>query len=252
MDKRTQIREYFDAPKPKFPVKWLLIGIAAIVIGAVIGQSTITLIFIVAGLLVGGIPIFSYMKAKKRYEARPSDSQMDAWLEEGFKEITPIGLKKLGFDTDEIMGEEIVISGPVLWQPNGVPREDIRWIVGKDGVARFSIYDVSIFYITEKGIGIYRSFYNFVKNVTLNDSTDEYFYKNITRVGTKEKSSNHTLPDGQKLVSSEVFNLDVAGNSEIEIVLTDPAIEKFTGGTIPTSRAEKAVQTIKKLVREKN
>ncbi|MEZ5148086.1 MAG: hypothetical protein R2759_13740 [Bacteroidales bacterium] len=65
MDKRTHKLEYFDAPKPKFPVKWLLIGIA-IVIGAVIGQSTITLIFIVAGLLVGGIPIFSYMKAKKR------------------------------------------------------------------------------------------------------------------------------------------------------------------------------------------
>ncbi|MEZ5148085.1 MAG: hypothetical protein R2759_13735 [Bacteroidales bacterium] len=34
---------------------------------------------------------------------------MDAWLEEGFKEITPIGLEKLGFDTDEIMGEEIML-----------------------------------------------------------------------------------------------------------------------------------------------
>jgi hypothetical protein len=252
MDKRKQIQEYFDAPKPKFPVKWLLIGIAAIIVGAVIGQSTITLIFIVAGLLVGGIPIFTYMKAKKRYEARPSDSQIDTWLDEGYKEITPNGLKKLGFDIDEVMGEEIVVSGPILWQAKGVPSEDIKWILGNDGVARFSIHDVSIFYITEKGIGIYRSTYNFVKNVTLNDSTDEYFFKNITRVGTKEISSNHILPDGQKLVSSEIFNLDVAGNSEIEIVLTDPSIEKFTGGTIPTSRAEKAVQTIKKLVREKN
>jgi hypothetical protein len=99
---------------------------------------------------------------------------------------------------------------------------------------------------------IYNCIYNFLKNVSLNDSTDEYFYKNITRVGTKEESSNHILPNGEKLISSEMFTLDVAGNREIYIVLSDPAIEKFTGGQLPTSRAEKAVNAIKKLVREKN
>lgn len=252
MDKRNQIREYFVAPKPKFPVKWILIGLAAIIIGAVIGNSSITTGFIVAGLLIAGIPIFTYLKAKKRYEARPSDDQVDIWLEEDFKELVPKGLKKLGFDEDEVMGEEIFISGPIIWSAKGVPNEDTLWRLGVDKITRFSIHKVSIFYITEKGLGIYNCTYNFLKNVTLNDSSDEYYYKNITRVGTKEESSNHILPNGEKLVSSEIFTLDVAGNREIEIVLSDPAIEKFTGGQLPTTRSEKAVNAIKKLVREKN
>lgn len=252
MDKRTLIREYFIAPKPSFPVKWILIGIATIVVGALIGESTITTVLVIAGILIGVIPVFSYLKAKKRYEARPSDNQIDSWLQEDFVELVPKGLKKLGFDSEEVMGDEIVISGPVIWQAQGIPYEDTLWRVGNDNIARFSIYKVSIFYITEKGLGIYNCIYNFLKNVSLNDSTDEYFYKNITRVGTKEESSNHILPNGEKLISSEMFTLDVAGNREIEIVLSDPAIEKFTGGQLPTSRAEKAVNAIKKLVREKN
>jgi hypothetical protein len=252
MDKRMQIREYFVAPLPKFPVKWLLIGLAAIIIGVLIGSSTVTIVFILAGLLVGGIPIFTYLNAKKRYEARPADNQIDIWLQEDFQELVPKGLKKLGFDKDEVMGDEIFISGPIIWRAQGVPNEDTLWRVGNDKIARFSIHKVSIFYITEKGLGIYNCIYNFIKNVSLNDSSDEYYYKNITRVGTKEESSNHILPNGEKLISSEIFTLDVAGNREIEIVLSDPAIEKFTGGQLPTSRSEKAVNAIKKLVREKN
>lgn len=247
MDKRTQIQEYFS-PKPKFSKIWILIALVLIAIGGSMESTFPSFV----GLLVGVVPFIIHNKAKKKFAGRASDSQIDTWLEEGFEGIKPKGLKKLGFENEDVLGEEIVISGPILWYAKGVPSEEIMYTVGNDGEARFSIYDVSIFYITEKGIGIYRSIYNFAKDVTLNDRTDEYFYKNITRVGTKEVSTNHTLPDNTKLISSEIFNLDIAGNSEIEIVLTDPAIEKFTGGTIPTSRAEKAVQTIKKLVRERN
>ncbi|MDX9799185.1 MAG: hypothetical protein RBT05_10045 [Bacteroidales bacterium] len=252
MDKRTQIREYFIAPKPSFPIKWILIGIAVIVVGAIIGESTVTAVMVIIGILIGAIPIFTYLKAKKRYEARPSDNQIDLWLQEDFQELVPKGLKKLGFDKDEVMGDEIVVSGPIIWQLQNIPFEDTMWCVGNDNIARFSIHKVSMFFITEKGLGIYNCIYNFLKNVSLNDSTDEYFFKNITRVGTKEESSNHVLPNGEKLVSSEMFTLDIAGNREIEIVLSDPAIEKYTGGKLPTSRAEKAVNAIKKLVREKN
>lgn len=253
MDKRTQIREYFIAPKPSFPVKWLLIGLAAIVLGIIIGETNITLIMVLAGLLIGVIPIFTYLNAKKRYEARPSDNQMDEWLQEDIKSLRPRALKKLGFDEDEVKSEEITITGPIVWQAKGVPYEDILWRVGFDGITRFANYKILIFFITDKGFGIYECIYSLLKNVALNENTNEYFYKNITRVGTREESyTNYILPNGQKLVSSELFALDVAGKPGVEVVLSDPAIEQFTGGTVPTSRAEVAVNAIKKLVREKN
>jgi hypothetical protein len=153
MDKRTQIREYFIAPKPNIP-KGVLIGIIAIVVGLIIGERTVTIVLVLAGILIEVITVFSYLSAKKRYEARPGDNQIDTWLEEDFKELVPKGLKKLGFDSEEVMGDEILISGPIIWQEKGVPYEDTLWRVGDDNITRFSIHKVSIFYITEKGLGI--------------------------------------------------------------------------------------------------
>lgn len=247
MEKRKLIQEYFDAPKPKLQILPIIIGIVLIFIG-----FNNHWLFIAIGVLIGLIAFYNYYTAKKRYEARPSDEQIDAWFNESLKKIVSKGLDKLGFDENEIAGDEIIISGPILWNVNGVPKNEIKWILGNDGITRFSVYNISVFYIAKKGFGIYSSIFNFIRDVTVNDQTDEYFYKNITRVGTREKSSNYTLPDGKKLVKSEIFTLDVAGNSEIEILLNDPELEKFTGGRIDTSKTYKSIQVIKKLVRENN
>ena len=104
----------------------------------------------------------------------------------------------------------------------------------------------------------------------LSESTDEYFYRDVVSVSTQSKtqtwdkaeiganalSVRQLLPlmRGDKLQfnAAEMFILTTSGGTSIEVVLRDPKlIESAGGGTIPTDVAEKAVQTVRKMLREK-
>ena len=68
MDKREQIKEWFEAPKPDFPTGLFAIGIILGIIGIVCIASIpvlgIVLILVGAGMAI--FPYMSYSKAKKR------------------------------------------------------------------------------------------------------------------------------------------------------------------------------------------
>lgn len=52
--------------------------------------------------------------------------------------------------------------------------------------------------------------------------------------------------------SAETFELTTSGGTSVEVVLRDPGlIKRMGGGDIPTTRAEKAIQTMRKMLREK-
>jgi len=240
--KRKQIKKYFQ-PFPKWAIWATLIGLVMTIIGANTSGGVIGV-----GVIVLAIGIITIVLST---QGKPTDNQIDDWFNEDLSSMEAKALNKLGLDKEDLIGETITITGPILWGASGVPQKDLKFKKGKDKYVRFSIYKITLFLITEKQIGTYQCIFNFMKNVTLNDSTDEYFYKDVTSVRTREESSNFTLPNGQKLINSETFSLQVAGNNAIEVVLNDPALEKYTGGSIPTSRAEKSVQTIRTLLREK-
>ena len=55
-----------------------------------------------------------------------------------------------------------------------------------------------------------------------------------------------------QLNSAETFELTTSGGTSVEVTLKDPSlIEMMGGGDIPTTRAEKAIQTVRKMLREK-
>ena len=240
--KREKIRNYFK-PFPKWAAYLIIVGVIILLIGMNGSAGAAIVGLILAG--VGGYVIYA------SFQGKPTDQEMDEWLQEDLKQLSPKALKKLGLDQSELIGETIRIAGPILWGAGGVSAQDLVWKTGKDGIARFGIYKVTLFHLTEKQIGTYQCIFNFLKNVPLNEGTDEYFYRDVTNVKTKEVSSSFTLPNGQKLVSAETFALQVSGQDAIEVFLRDPALEKFTGGQIPTTAAEKAVQTIRTILREK-
>jgi hypothetical protein len=240
--KRKRIRNYF---KP-FP-KWALyLAIAGVVI-LLIGLSGSAGAAIVGLLLAGGGGYAIYAST----QGKATDQEMDQWLDEDLKELSPKALKKLGIDQSELISEPIRIHGPILWAANGVSGQDLVWKTGKDRIARFGVYKATLFHLTDKQIGSYQATYNFLKHIPLNESTDEYFYKDIVNVSTKETSTSYSLPNGQKLVSAETFALKVSSGDAVEVVLRDPALEKFTQGQIPTTTAEKAIQSIRTILREK-
>jgi len=95
---------------------------------------------------------------------------------------------------------------------------------------------------------------DFTTGKALNESTDEYFYKDVVSVSTKSESRTVNIPKlgTLQLNTAETFTLTTSGGTSLSVLLRDPTlIEKMGGGEIPTTRAEKAIQTVRKMLREK-
>lgn len=235
--KRNMVRKYF-APFPTWALYALGFGILLLLIG---GGASVLGILIAA---IGGYGIYSDI------QGRPSDQEIDKFLEDDFQQLNDKSLKKLGLDKSELVGETVTVPGPIVWPVGGISIGDIVYKKGNDGLARFGVYGFTCINFTDKLMGAYQCTFNFLKNVALNERTDEYFYKDVVSVSTKEESTTYALPNGEKLVHAEKFALTVSSGDRVEVILRDPAIEKLTG-QIPTTRAEKAIQTIRTMLKEK-
>ena len=247
-DKRNQIKEYFEAPKPSFPTKALLIGIVVLIIGIAIGEA----VTIIIGLLLGAgiiiFPILSYNKAKQRFEARPSDRQMDAWLIEDFQHIIDKdALDKLGLDKDELIKDSLVIPGPVFWSVNGINTDEVVRRLGNDNYFRYSVWNVEVFLFTQNYLANYGCTYNWLRNTSVNEHTNEFFYKDVVSVKTATESSAYTLKDGKRMEHSQTFQLNLSGD-QVTVVTND---ENLKTSSEMISQVDKAVQSIRTMLREK-
>lgn len=101
MDKREQIKKYFK-PFPKWAVWMIIIGLPF-------------LYFYGLGLVLIGIGIWALVDSTKK----PSDAQMDAWLEEDLKVLHGKALSKTGTDASELVGEPVMVTGPRFWDIAG-------------------------------------------------------------------------------------------------------------------------------------
>ena len=251
MDKREQTKRYFKAwvipPFLAHPPKWakrmIIIGLPCLVLPPL-------------GCLLIGIGIVGLMDWRKQ---RPDDAQMDAWLDEDLKVLQGKALSKSGTDPSELVGEPVVVTGLRLWDIAGA---EVAFKKGKDNVLRFTPVGVTVLNFTQNQLIIYSSVLDLTTGNALNESTEEYFYRDVVSVSTKTKSMTKQLSGtgavkgGLKgplqLNAAETFELTTSGGTSVEIVLRDPTlIEKMGGGDIPTTRAEKAIQTVRKMLREK-
>lgn len=241
--KRKQIRKYFQ-PFPNWAIWMTLIGLIVFFSGVNGSGAAAVIGMLLIG--IGGFVIYSFT------QGTPSDQQIDSWLQEDFKQLSDKAIKKVGIESEELIKDPLTIYGPILWGGiNGVPSTDMLFKVGKDKRTRFAIYKITVFLLTDKQILSFETYFNFLKFVTLNDKTEEFFYKDVTGLTTLETSSNFVLPNGQKLVNSQAFVLKVYNDPVIQIVLSSAELEKFVGGSIPTSEAEKNIQALRTVWREK-
>jgi hypothetical protein len=181
----------------------------------------------------------------------PGDAEVDQWFREDVERITQQSLIKVGLDVRQLVREPLPITGPILWDTNGIPRKDLMWKKGKDGLIRFAINQVTVIHLSYQLLAAYSCDFNFLKNVTLNEETDEYHYRDIVSVSTQEDSTSYTLPSGISMVHSQAFRISVSSGESIKVVIDAKKLGEITKGTIPTTSAEKAVQVIRAMLREK-
>lgn len=268
-NKRDQIISWFLVPKPLFPWKSLVIGLLLLVVGVFIAAKSngkVGAIIAVIGVIYGGtwpftsqdgkyqhsriFSMLSYFKAKAKFASRPSSSQMSLWLSEDFEALKMSSVGNCGLDESELISESIPLLGPIYWKINGLNNHETsmrRW----DGTGYlYAVWDLVVIHFTEKCISVYRCPYNWLRNVTVNELTEEYYYQDITTVKTASSSTAYSLFDGKKLESSKTFKITVSSGDSLEVLIDDPQL-KTTNSEALKSRGDKAVQTIRRMLRDK-
>ena len=248
-DERSQIKKYFKK-FPKWAVWMIIIGLP-----------------LLAAKFLGVIPIGLGIWGIVSYYQKPSDEEMDAWIQEDLKEVRTRALGKTGLDPSELIAEPVIVYGPRFWNIGGA---EVGIKKGKDDIVRFMPLGVTVINFTPHQLLAYQCALDLTTGNSLSERTDEYFYRDVVSVSTQSKtftwdraalSANARsvrqlapLLIGGKLQfnAAEVFTLTTSGGTSIEVVLRDPKlIESAGGGSIPTDMADKAVQTVRKMLREK-
>lgn len=249
MDKRQKIKKYFK-PFPKWAVWLIILGVLLLVVG-------LGIVLIIIGIL----KLASWKK-------RPKDRQMDLWIEEDLEHMKSRALEKTGLDESELVKKEpVLLTGLRFWNIGGA---EIGIRKGKDETIRFTPIGVTVINFTEHQLVAYQCALDLMTGNPLSESTDEYFYRDVVSVSTQTESMTWdkamlssadlaktplvSLMKHGKLQfnAANIFELTTSGGTSIEVVMDDPTlIESLGGGYIPTERADKAIQAIRKMLREK-
>lgn len=245
-ERRSQIKKYFKT-FPKWAIWMIVIGVF------LLGAYGLGLILIAIG--VWGI--FSWSQ-------KPSDQQMDNWIAEDLKGIEDKALNKTGVDRSELVGETVVVYGPRFWNIGGA---DTGISKGKDEIIRFTPIGVTVINFTQNQLVTYQCAFDLTTGNTLSESTDEYFYRDVVSVATQTQSKSYTWESGKlnannplaalvvagklQLNTAETFVLTTSGGTSVEVVIRDIQLIQKMKGDIPASPAEKAVQSVRKMLREK-
>ena len=198
---------------------------------------------------------------------RPSDKQMDAWLDIDLEDASKHALKKLSLHEDDLVAESVYVIGPRFWD---IGDSRIGFRKGKDKVIRYTPVGITIIFFTQHQLVGYQCALDLLTGHPLNEGSDEYFYKDVVSVTTKTESVTIHLTKGDvktfkkasldKLVENDMlhfkmaekFVLTTSGGTALQVVLRDPNLAELVGGgTLPTDRADAAIRSVRKMLREK-
>jgi hypothetical protein len=144
-----KINEYFFILEPSINQKIIYGGIALFVVGIVIGGSAAIFLTLI-GLVIASSQIFLYKSQQEKYNARPTDQQMDHWLMEDIKHILDKNsLEKLGLNKSDLVAKSVFIPGPLYWSINGVGYDIVRRKSNDKTHFKYSHYNIQIFHFTE-------------------------------------------------------------------------------------------------------
>ncbi len=250
-------RAWFRGDRVRFPLKRLLLALAAF--GAqyfvrgkpdFVDEASWPLLHDGLGLLglalaaVAGSALLGWLARKL---AIPSNARIDLWLRDLITSTRDQSLAKLGLVKEELTKEEIILIG-FTDDMQLIPEGD-RWLrKGKDDVIRFTPLSLTILQFTERHLGVYRAVLNFIRDVTLNERTDEFFYKDVVSVTTQRESHAFTLYS-VKVDEALQFSLAVSSGDRVTQRLPIGELDRFVSPV--STKAEQAVNNIRQMLREK-
>jgi hypothetical protein len=213
---------------------------------------------------------------------RPTDEEMDAYLDDDLKQLEKRALTKAALSENELICESVQVVGPHFWAlPSWdvvfrekdrekmlvtIDKATIFYRKGMDNVIRFTPVRACIISFTQSGMVIYDCAFCLITGKVLHERTEEYFYKDVVCVSSKTEELFTTIEipkfgdwssPNREYVKIQVGKGEyltittTAGDSFSMLVRAPDLAQRIGGGYFPTARTEKAIQTLRKVLRER-
>jgi hypothetical protein len=185
-----------------------------------------------------------YEKDYEAAEPKPSDEQIDEWMKEETDKITQQALERLGLDSDDCRTEPFVIGGPS-------EQTETKIKEGKDGKIRYSHINQLVVFLTEHNIATYQCDHSLSHGQTLNDTTKEFPYKEITSLETRTINREILMLGGKTLSATgfQQFALFTSGGNDIKVVYSFRQNQDFQG-ELAKIGSEDTISAIRKKLEE--
>jgi hypothetical protein len=237
---RAKIEKYFTSKFPKWAIWLIVIGVLALL--GPVAVKVVGLLMVVGG----GFAIYNSTQVA-------SDAEIDEWKQEDLSKLKQRSLVKMGIDASALEGETAIITGLRL---RNIGKSKFGYRKGKDGNLRFTPVNSQLISFTRDQLLIYNCSLDLITGKPENEETEEYFYKDVVSAQTKSESFTVNIPgselNGIQLTDAETFSLTTSGGNGPKVELrANSLIEKLGGGEIPTTTAERTIQGIRTMLRDK-
>ncbi len=200
-----------------------------------------------------------YLDQKTKYSERPNEVQMEAWLIQEIKaDAKTKAIEMLSLNKNKIKAENfIIIPIPIYWQEDGI--EHIVRLQASGGYYLYSSYKIQILALTDNYVSAYTCSYDWLNNQLYSETTDEFFYDDISSIRNRlehlefiridhKKSEEEDEEDKGEIGEARVFRLK---NMSGETIAITTEIESLEASPQISQKLDKLVQVLRITLRNR-
>jgi len=258
---RKEIQQYFF-PKPvstsliTITTAGALLALVGLALVFTLGPTYLDLIFV----LIGGVVLFIGVRnIRAIIRSNPTDQDYDDWLEDQAEAIIPKALRMLNLDERQITSQilsmhSIILPGSSLASDY---HDDVFLKPGKDRIWRSSVNLYTFFFPTDRFIAMFTRSINALDRVMpADDSTEEYFYRDIVTTSFSVFQDTVVLGNEEFLYRVQQLSLRISNGDDIRLgaYLSAVPIEKGQGAPIimlPDAHINQTLADLRALLRVK-
>src|SRR6266566_3273042 len=258
---RQEIQQYFF-PKPVSTglITITTAGALLCLVGLALVFSLGPTYFHLSLVLVGGLVLFIGVRSIRAIiRSNPTDQDYDDWLDDQAEAIIPRALRVLNLDERQITSQildmhSIILPGSSLASNY---HDDVYLKLGKDGVWRSSVNLYTFFFPTDRFIAMFTRSINVLDRVMpADDSTEEYFYRDIVTTSFSVFQDTVVLGNEEFLYRVQQLSLKISNGDDIRLgaYLSAVPIEKGQGARIimlPDAHINQTLADLRALLRVK-
>ncbi len=217
---RQEMQQYFF-PKPvstgpiTITTAGALLGLVGLALVFTLGPTSFNLILV----LVGGVVLFmGVRRIRAIIRSNPTDQDYDDWLENQTAAVIPRALRMLNLDERQISSQilsmhSIILPGSTLASNY---HDDVYLKLGKDGRWRSSVNVYTFFFPTDRFIAMFTRSINVLDRVMpVDDSTEEYFYRDIMSVSFSIFQDTVVIDGEETLYRVQQLSLKLSSGGDV-------------------------------------